>query len=66
MIPAILSCLFVLYLYRTLNEPATVEHPTSAVQASSSAESMSQRLQELQARLDRLADSAAETPKDLS
>lgn len=46
MIPAILSCVFVLYLYRMLNEPES--SGTEEV----SGDSLSAKLENLQARLD--------------
>jgi hypothetical protein len=49
MIPAILSCIFVLYLYRTLNAP---DAPSAADVGEGD---LVNRLDDLQRRLDRLA-----------
>ncbi len=55
MIPAILSCLFVIYLYRTLNAPPadeTASAPAGDDDASSrSLEALTERLGELETRL---------------
>ncbi|TWU58569.1 hypothetical protein Poly51_13480 [Rubripirellula tenax] len=48
MIPAILSCVYVIYLYRTLNAPAS-EHTTDA-----QSESLSDRVSRIQSRIDSL------------
>lgn len=67
MIPAVLSCLFVLYLYRTLNSPDQPPSPNqpdwagshdpspSARGGSTDIRAMSARLASLQARVDKLA-----------
>ena len=48
MIPAILSCLFVIYLYRTLNEQDAPEASSSTLQ------SLDAKVDDLQRRLDQL------------
>ena len=57
MIPALLSCLFVLYLYRTLNEPDTIEQQTglSASESQSEIDALERQLVDLRQRLERLS-----------
>ncbi len=55
MIPAILSCVFVIYLYHNLkqaDDPLVSSRSASAV----TLDSVSDRIQQLQARLDKLAN----------
>ncbi|MCC9643621.1 hypothetical protein LOC71_15150 [Rhodopirellula sp. JC740] len=53
MIPALLSCVFVIYLYRSLNAPETpIGHEER------SADDLNQRLSHLQSRMEKLASSA--------
>lgn len=52
MIPALLSCLYVIYLYRTLN--CTPTEPKSEV----TSESLSDRISRIQSRIDLLAKEA--------
>lgn len=53
MIPALLSCVFVIYLYRTLNTPET---PTGHDERST--DDLNQRLSHLQSRIEILVNSA--------
>ncbi|TWU04346.1 hypothetical protein [Stieleria varia] len=55
MIPALLSCVFVFYLYRTLNAPPT-DSPDASLRDSTPA-ALESRIDSLQQRLDRLATS---------
>ena len=56
MIPAILSAVFVVYLYRTLNQPSASDLPaSSATSDDSDAQVIAARLRDLQSRIDRLA-----------
>lgn len=57
MIPAVLSCLFVLYLYRILNTPDDGSASLANAEDEASVDVVSQRLGELQARLDRVTAS---------
>lgn len=52
MIPAVLSCLFVLYLYRSLN----TSEPDQSQQQPASESDLTKRLGELQKRVDRVAE----------
>lgn len=55
MIPAILSCLFVLYLYRTLNSPEESGPDASGSdRGRSSTANVEQRIRELQQRVEQL------------
>jgi hypothetical protein len=56
MIPAILSCIFVLYLYRTLNAPETDGMTSSDPAVGSSESELAARLDDLQRRLAHLVD----------
>lgn len=59
MIPAILSCIFVAYLYRTLNAPeGTAANSDQA--AGSATDSIQQRIQRLSSRLEQLNQSVKE------
>ncbi len=58
MIPAILSCVFVLYLYRTLNAPDV--ESASGNEPASDRDSLVSRIDELSDRIERLTKSAAE------
>ncbi|MFG0288004.1 MAG: hypothetical protein ACF8CQ_07520 [Rhodopirellula sp. JB044] len=58
MIPAVLSCLYVLYLYRILNSPA--EESATLGSAESSDDGLLRRLDELQRHVDQLARAAEE------
>ncbi|TWU56319.1 hypothetical protein Poly59_26230 [Rubripirellula reticaptiva] len=55
MIPAILSCVYVIYLYHTLHhmESSGVD---SAAEVSVTPEAISDRIQKIQHRLDKLAE----------
>ena len=57
MIPAILSCLFVLYLYRTLNAPDEATALASPQQSDDHA-GLATRLTAIQSRLDQLTTDA--------
>ena len=64
MIPALLSCLFVLYLYRTLNEPGAA-NPTEEVENSNSAnefdlDGLDRELSLLRQRLAKLTEAQVE------
>ena len=54
MIPAIASCIFVIYLYRTLNEDSAAK--STSVQGSSGPQDLARRLSALDARLRALVD----------
>ena len=59
MIPAILSAVFVVYLYRTLNQPSASDLPaSSATSDDSDAQVIAARLRDLQARIERLSNAA--------
>ncbi|SMP42614.1 hypothetical protein SAMN06265222_101811 [Neorhodopirellula lusitana] len=57
MIPALLSCLFVLYLYRTLNAPESdaADSTDAADGAVSGHSELSEQLSGLQSRIDAIA-----------
>ena len=57
MIPAILSCVFVIYLYQTLNHSDRVASPSSSVTSGqeSTPESLLARIADLQRRVDEIA-----------
>lgn len=56
MIPAILSAVFVVYLYKTLNQPPASNIAASSVTADDSdVQAIAARLRDLQARIVRLA-----------
>ena len=56
MIPAILSAVFVVYLYKTLNQPSASDMAASSVPSDDSdVRIIAARLRDLQARIDRLA-----------
>ncbi len=57
MIPAILSCVFVIYLYQTLNHVDNAADPVSNPNRHSpvTAESLSARMEQIQERLENLA-----------
>ena len=57
MIPAILSCLFVLYLYRTLNTPDDATASATTGQSEDVA-ALKNRLTAIQLRLDQLTTDA--------
>lgn len=56
MIPAVLSAVFVLYLYRTLNAPDSSD--AEVVSGGDVADQLASRIASLQARLDELAEKA--------
>ncbi|WP_230779753.1 hypothetical protein [Roseiconus lacunae] len=58
MIPAILSCVFVIYLYRMLQQPSGASEPRAddSSQQYVSEQQVSERLAALQRRVDRLGD----------
>ena len=53
MIPAVLSCVFVIYLYHTLNQPSAGTNPTS-VSSNEQQQALVAKLASLQTRLDAL------------
>ena len=56
MIPAILSAVFVVYLYKTLNQPSASDMAASSGPSDDSdVRIIAARLRDLQARIDRLA-----------
>lgn len=57
MIPAVLSCIFVLFLYRTLNEPAQEASNSQTSTSVNEAAELTNRLDALQQRVERLAES---------
>lgn len=57
MIPAILSAVFVVYLYKTLNQPSASALPaSSATSDDSDVQVIAARLRDLQARIERLSN----------
>ncbi|EMI53857.1 hypothetical protein [Rhodopirellula sallentina] len=58
MIPAVLSCLYVLYLYRILNSPA--EESGASGSTGGSDDGLLHRLDKLQNQVDRMARAAEE------
>lgn len=59
MIPAILSCVFVLYLYRVLNAPAG-DGRTGVNLKSDSIESLKQRIEAARQRIERMSHSSGQ------
>ncbi|MCR9293475.1 MAG: hypothetical protein NXI32_12200 [bacterium] len=57
MIPAVLSCVFVLYLYRTLNEPAQEASNSQTANSVNETVELTSRLEALQQRVERLVES---------
>ncbi len=55
MIPALLSCVFVLYLYRTLNSPGAGELAGDDSRSATNVAGLESRLDALESRIERLS-----------